>query len=280
MINKKYLKNLRSKEINKKNEFIYDLYNERIIDSLKIITLEFKNILILGDQGSKILNYINKRFKDSKITICDFKDASYKLKSAYIKRANIDLDLWNPENNKFDLIVSNFFLNISESLDKVLSKILNSLMPNGFLLATLPSPENFDFLKLAMIQTDIEVYGGAYNRFNRTTDLKIIIDILRKNNFKIPIVDSEEIHLEYKEFKNLLEDVRSMKLSYYYLDKKNTFEKKIYFTKLENNYPRNEYKNFKLSSSFYTISAWKEHFSQQKPIKPGQAKNKLKDYLS
>ena len=63
MINKKYLKNLRSKEINKKNEFIYDLYNERIIDSLKIITLEFKNILILGDQGSKILDYVNKRFK-------------------------------------------------------------------------------------------------------------------------------------------------------------------------------------------------------------------------
>ena len=34
MINKKYLKNLRSKEINKKNDFIFDLYNERIIDSL------------------------------------------------------------------------------------------------------------------------------------------------------------------------------------------------------------------------------------------------------
>ena len=42
MINKKYLKNLRSKEI-KKNDFIFDLYNERIIDSLDIINLHSKN---------------------------------------------------------------------------------------------------------------------------------------------------------------------------------------------------------------------------------------------
>ena len=54
MINKKYLKNLRSKEINKKNDFIFDLYNERIIDSLDIINLKFKKILILGNHGSKI----------------------------------------------------------------------------------------------------------------------------------------------------------------------------------------------------------------------------------
>ena len=55
MINKKYLKNLRCKEINKKNDFIFDLYNERIIDSLDIINLNFKNILILGNHGSKII---------------------------------------------------------------------------------------------------------------------------------------------------------------------------------------------------------------------------------
>ena len=42
MINKKYLKNLRCKEINNKNDFIFDLYNERIIDSL-----EYNQVLIL-----------------------------------------------------------------------------------------------------------------------------------------------------------------------------------------------------------------------------------------
>ena len=278
MINKKYLKNLRCKEINNKNDFIFDLYNERIIDSLDIITLDFKNILILGDQGAKIYKYIQKRFNDSQVTIYDFKDKTYNLKIKNIKKTSIDLDFWSPQQNQFDLIISNFFLNISENPEKVLSKILTSLSPNGLFLATLPSPENFNVLKSAMMETDMELYGGVYNRFNRTTDLTIIIDILKKYNFKIPLVDSEQIHLEYKQFNKLLHDIRSMNLSYYERDKKNTFEKKLYFKKLERNYYIKK-DSFNLTSNFYIISGWKEHFSQQKPMRRGEATNKLKDYL-
>ena len=69
MINKKYLKNLRCKEINNKNDFIYDLYDERIIDSLKIINIDFNNILILGDNGAKLNDFLQKRFHDASFTI-------------------------------------------------------------------------------------------------------------------------------------------------------------------------------------------------------------------
>ena len=78
MINKKYLKNLRCKEINNKNEFIVDLFSERIIDSLKIITLDFKNILILGDQETKIIKYIQKRYRDSTLSIYSLNNSNSK----------------------------------------------------------------------------------------------------------------------------------------------------------------------------------------------------------
>ena len=279
MINKKYLKNLRCKEINNKNDFIFDLYGERIIDSLDIISLDFKKILILGDHGNKIYKYIKKRFKDSLVTIYEFKKInSNKLHFKNIKKIYNDLDLWIEKSTKYDLILSNFYLNLSNDLENVLKKILISLVPNGFFLATLPSPENFYLLKSAMIETDMQLYGGAYNRFNQTTDLQNIIEILKKNNFKIPLVDSEKVILEYKQFDKLLHDVRSMNLSYYYKDKKNTFEKKIYFEKLEENFNKNLNESFELTSNFYTISGWKEHSSQQKPMKPGKA-HKLKDYI-
>ncbi len=280
MINKKYLKNLRCKEINNKNDFIFNIYNERIIDSLDIIKLNFKKILFLGNHGKKIHKYINKRYKDSNVTIYDFKNENNKTYKKNSKFFNIDLDLWSPKNNQFDLIISNFYLNISDNIEKVLKKILKSLSPNGFFIATMPSPENFNILKTTMIKTDIELYGGAYNRFNKTTNLEILIDILKNNNFKIPLVDSEKIYLEYKDFNSLLNDVRSMNLSYYQKDKKSTFEKKTYFKNLEKNYYIKNNNIFRLNSSFYIISGWKEHFSQQKPIKPGEAENKLKDYLS
>ena len=44
MINKKYLKNLRCKAINNKNDFIFDLLSERIVDSLEIISLDFERV--------------------------------------------------------------------------------------------------------------------------------------------------------------------------------------------------------------------------------------------
>ena len=201
-----------------------------------------------------------------------------KLDLENIKQSTIDLDFWAPHEKEFDLIVSNFYLNIYEDHDKLFSNIMKSLLPNGFFLATLPSPENFSLLRSAMMKTDMQLYGGTYNRFNRAPELLTIIDLLKKNNFKIPLVDYETIDLTYKQFNKLLNDVRSMNLSYYQLDKKNTFEKKSYFSKLEGNFEK-ENDQFKLKSNFYIISGWKDHSSQQKPIRPGQAKNKLADFL-
>ena len=278
MINKKYLKNIRCKEINNKNDFIFDLYNERIIDSLDVINIKFKKILILGDQGSEIYKYIHKRFKGAQVKVYDIKTKFSKSDLDIIKKSNIDIDFWPPQEKEFDLIISNFYLNICEDLKKILSKIMKSLLPNGFFLATLPSPENFSLLRSAMMKTDMQLYGGTYNRFNRAPELHTIIDLLKKNNFKIPLVDYETIDLTYKQFNKLLNDVRSMNLSYYQKDKKNTFEKKSYFSKLEGNFEK-ENDHFNLKSNFYIISGWKDHSSQQKPIRPGQAKNKLADFL-
>ena len=186
MINKKYLKNLRCKAINNKNDFIFDLYNERIIDSLDVINIKFKKILILGDQGSKIYTYIQKRFKEAQVKVYDIKTEYSKSDLDIIKKSNIDIDFWPPQEKGFDLIISNFYLNICEDLKKILSKIMKSLLPNGLFLATLPSPENFSLLRSAMMKTDMQLYGGAYNRFNRAPELHAIIDLLKKIILKYP----------------------------------------------------------------------------------------------
>ena len=276
MINKKYLKNLRSKEINRKNDFIFNLYYKRIIDSLDIINLNFNNILIIGNNGSIINDYLKYRYKNASFTIYD-----YSIKNSHLnfQKNNIDLDSWINENNKFDLILSNFFLNLVNNFDILIGKIINSLIPNGLFLGTLPAPDNFLELKNSMMKTDIEIYNGVYNRFNPVINLHKIIEVLKKNKFKIPLVNFEKINLQYNTFDKLLKDIRCMNLSYYYEDKKNTFERKKYFNKLEKNFRKNSVNNYKLSSSFYVISGWKDHPSQQKPLKPGEAKNKLNDYL-
>ena len=275
MINKKYLKNLRSKEINNKNNFIFNCYSQIIIDSLEILRLDFENVLILGDQGGKIYEFIRNKFSNSDIKFYDFNNTS--LNNA---KENInDMDILTIEEDKYDLIISNIILNLTDNIENLLNKVINSLKPNGFFLSTIPSSENFSSLKSSMIKTDIEVYGGAYNRFNKSIELKQIIEILKKKNYNNPSVILEKIELEYQTFDKLLLDVRSMNLSYYHNDKKNTFENKKYFKKLEKNFIKNKNNNFDLTTNFYVVTGWKYHSSQQKPLKPGGAKNKLKDFL-
>ena len=273
MINKKYLKNLRCKEINNKNDFIVNFYSQTIIDSLEIIRLNFQNIIILEDQGTIMSNFLKKKFKNSVIKIYDFKNIITKKTNLYNSKENIsDVDSLEIESCKYDLIMSNIMLSLTDNVDNFLNKIINSLVPNGFFIATIPSSDNFYSLKSAMIKTDIEVYGGAYNRFNKTIDLQKIINTLKKNNYKNPSVNLEKVNLEYNTFDKLLLDVRSMNLSYFGDDKKNTFEKKNYFKKLEQNFIKNKNNNFELIGNFYLVTGWKDHSSQQKPLKPRQAK--------
>ena len=100
MINKKYLKNLRCKEINNKNDFIFDLYNERIIDSLDVINIKFKKILILGDQGSEIYKYIQKRFKEAKVKVYDIKTQYFKIRFRYLKKIKLLILIFGPLKKK------------------------------------------------------------------------------------------------------------------------------------------------------------------------------------
>ena len=275
MINKKYLKNLRCKVINNKNDFIFNCSSKIIEDSLDIIRLNFQNILILGDEDVAIHKYIKKKFKNSKIKVYNFNNINL---NNSLEKIN-EIDLINIEMGKYDLIISNIMLSLSDNLENLLQKIIDSLVPNGFFLAMIPSPDNFYLLKSAMIKTDIEIYGGAYNRFNKLIDLQEIIKFLKKYNYKNTSVNLEKIKLEYQTFDKLLLDVRSMNLSYYHDDKKKTFEKKNYFERLEKNFIKNKNNNFDLTANFYLVSGWKDHSSQQKPLKPGQAKNKLNDFL-
>ena len=82
--------------------------------------------------------------------------------------------------NTFSEIITKWNLFLCDDLNNVLRKIINSLVSNGFFIATIPTQENFNSLKEAMIKTDIEVYGGAYNRFNKFFNLEEIIKLLKQ----------------------------------------------------------------------------------------------------
>ena len=258
MINKKYLKLLRSKDRRYGENFIYNEISRNIIDSLDILKVPFNNILELGINDKLIINYLKEKFPSCSITSADI-DISLFPKKTGQKFIEIDLDNLQVGDNKFDLIFSNFFIQLASNFEKLIEKIFLNLNSNGLFIATIPNAENIYQLVNSMYETDNILYGGMYQRINPILDNNDIFKLLKLYNFDAPLINTNNFTIEYSVFKKLLDDVRFLNLSYAGKDKKNYFENKKYFILLEKQFKKKYYKdNFNLDINFNTICAWKK----------------------
>jgi len=258
MINKKYLKLLRSKDRKYGENFIYNAISKDIIDSLDILKVPFKNILQFGINDNLVINYLKKKFPSCSIIGADI-DISLFPKKIDQKLIEIDLDNLQIRNNKFDLIFSNFFIQLTTNFEKLIENIFLNLNSNGLFIATIPSNENIYQLVNSMYETDNILYGGMYQRINPILDNNKIFKILKLYNFDAPLINTNNFTIEYSVFEKLLNDVRFLNLSYAGYDKRNYFENKKYFIYLEEQFRKKYYKdNFNLDINYSTICAWKK----------------------
>ena len=258
MINKKYLKLLRTKDRKYGENFIYNEISKNIIDSLDILKVHFGNILQLGINDNLVTNYLNNKFPFCSITSADM-DLSIFNKKTDQKLIEIDLDNLQFKNNQFDLIFSNFFCHLTSNFENLLKKIFQSLTSNGFFIATIPSTGNIYQLINSMYETDNILYGGTYQRVNPILETNDIFKLLKLHNFDAPLININNFRVQYSVFKKLLDDVRFLNLPYAGYDKRNYFENKKYFIHLEEQFRKKYYKdNFNLDINYSTICAWKK----------------------
>jgi len=258
MINKNYLKLLRSYNRFDINNFIYNIIAKRITDSIDLLNIEFNQALEIGINDNVTINYLQNKYFKSKIDRSDVSISKNQINKK-ITYYEIDVENINIKKNYYDLIYSNFILHLTNNLEKSLSNIFKNLSSNGFFIATLPSKECMYQLLNSMYETDLYFYNGAFQRFNPTIDINNILPIMKILNFESPSIHTDTIIINYKVFKNLLKDIKKMNLSYCYHDKKQKFENKNYFKKLEEIYKKKYFdENYILEIKINIISAWKK----------------------
>ncbi len=258
MINKKYIKLLRSKNRKYGENFIYNEISKNIIDSLDILKVPFNNILQLGINDNLVSDYLKKKFPSCYITGADIDLTLFK-KEKDQNLVEIDLDNLQIRDTKFDLIFSNFFCQLTSNLETLIKNIFQSLNSNGFFIATIPSANNIYQLVNSMYETDHILYGGMYQRINPSLDTNSIFKLLKLYNFDAPLINNNNFTIEYSVFKKLLNDVRFLNLSYAGSDKRKNFENKKYFFHLEEHFRKKYYKeNYHLDINYNTICAWKK----------------------
>lgn len=258
MINKKYLELIRSYQKFEVNNFIYDIFAKRITDSLDLLRIDIDQALEIGVNDNIVYNYIKNKFIESKIDRTDV----YAYKNNINEKLNIckiNIEHLDFKKNYYKLIYSNLFLHLTNSFEKSLKSIFTSLKSDGLFIAVIPSKESMLQLLNSMYETDLYFYNGAFHRFNPTVEIDYILPILKNINFDAPSIHTDKITVDYKVFSKLLKDVRNLKLSYSYKDKKQNFENKNYIKKLEEIYRKKYFnKSYVLEIDVNIISAWKK----------------------
>ena len=181
-----------------------------------------------------------------------------------------------------NLVVSTLALHAANDLPGVLVQIRRALKPDGLFVASLFGGETLKELRGCLMEAELEMRGGYGPRVAPFAEGPDLIDLLRRTGFNMPVVDSDRVVVSYAHPLKLMADLRAMGESNVLIDRPRkglnrailTRASELYFERFADDEGR-------IAATFeiITLSGWKPHESQQKPLRPGSAKMRLADAL-
>lgn len=181
-----------------------------------------------------------------------------------------------------DLAVSALALQFVNDLPGVLVQIRRALRPDGLLLAAMLGGETLGELRQAFAQAESEIEGGISPRVAPFADLRDIGALLQRAGFALPVVDSDRLTVRYQSVFALMHDLRRMGATNVLTERRRTPLRRATLMRMAEIYAEKfADADGRLRASFEVIwlSGWAPHESQQQPLKPGSARQRLADAL-
>jgi SAM-dependent methyltransferase len=184
--------------------------------------------------------------------------------------------------HSFDLIVSPLALHWVNDLPGALIQLRLALKPDGLLLASMFGGETLQELRLALIEAESELTGGAGPRVAPFADLQDVAGLLQRAGYALPAADRDVVTVRYGEPMRLLADLRAMGETAALSERSpRGLSKRILARAFEIYRARFSDEDGRVRATFEILTAtgWAPHESQQKPLRPGSAKTRLADAL-
>ena len=181
-----------------------------------------------------------------------------------------------------DLVVSALALQFVNDLPGTLIQIRRALKPDGLFMAALIGGDSLAELRAAFADAESEVEGGLSPRVAPFADVRELGALLQRAGFALPVVDSERLTVRYDSALALMRDLRRMGATNVMHERRRIPFKRATLQRMAEIYAeRYTDPDGRLRASFEIIwlSGWAPHESQQKPLKPGSAAQRLADAL-
>jgi SAM-dependent methyltransferase len=183
----------------------------------------------------------------------------------------------------FDLVLSNLSLHWVNDLPGCLLQIRQVLKEDGLFLATMLGGETLMELRRCLQDAELQEEGGASPRVSPFADVRDAGALLQRAGFALPVVDVDTLTVTYPNPLKLLADLRGMGETNAVAARRKTFTRRGTLLRALSLYEEryaDETGRIPATFQILTLTGWRPHISQQKPLAPGSGRVSLADALA
>lgn len=270
----------RAKDFN----FLFAETAERLVDRLDDTTRSFPLAVDIGCHSGEIGSIIGNRGQIQTLFQCDIaKDyALLARENNHHSSAVIDEEFLPFAPNSLDLVLSNMSLHWVNDLPGMLLQARQALKPDGLFLASMLGGETLKDLREALMAAEAEEEGGVSPRVSPFVDIRDAGALLQRSGFALPVVDSDEIIIDYPDALKLMRDLSGMGESNLIIKRSKKFTHRATLARAASIYrERHANNDGRILAKFQVIylTGWAPDASQPKALRPGSAKISLVDFL-
>jgi SAM-dependent methyltransferase len=181
-----------------------------------------------------------------------------------------------------NLVVSGLALHRVNDLPGALIQIRRALCPDGLFMAALLGAGALIELRQVLLEAEAEAEGGASPRVSPFGDVREYGALLQRAGFALPVADAETLSVRYANPREVMREVRALGGGNVLLARsrkplaRHTLERAEQLYRERHGMPDG---SVKASFEIVYLSGWAPDPSQQQPLKPGSAAQRLADAL-
>ncbi len=190
------------------HDFLFRDINQKQISRMKLFQINPQTILDCGCGTGVGTQLLLEQFKKSTVYSLDMARnmLSVVQKKKKWRQNNVSVQAQAHKlpfkTNSFDLVYANLMLNFCEDFSLVFQEWQRILKPNGLLMFTALGPDTLKEFKSALKQIQPQQPSPEF------TDMHDIGDLLVKHHLTDPVLDIENLKIEYKNPEKCLADLR------------------------------------------------------------------------
>lgn len=258
------------------HDFLLREAGERLADRLSDVRRQFPLALDLGCRDGLLAGILNGRGGIERLVGADPSLVMARRATAPVVVAEEEALPFAPQS--FDLILSLLNLHWVGDLPGALLQIRQALKPDGLFLGVMFGLGTLAELRDGLLAAEAELRGGAGPRVSPFADIRDAAGLLQRAGFALPVADTERLTVTYSDALALMRDLRGMGEGNALTDRPRGFAGRELFAKAAALYAeRHADPEGRIPASFQLIflTGWAPHESQQKPLRPGSARQRL-----